>query len=135
MTATNLTSAGTSDGVQAQIRALEQERFDATIHGRFDDLAGLCHRDLRYTHSNAAVDSFNSYLDRCRSGYYDYRSIEHPIERIDVVGDVALVFGGMTADLSVDGVPVRLDNTSLAVWVRTGGEWKLIAYQPTVIPK
>ena len=40
----------------------------------------------------------------------------------------------MNADLTVGGRSKRLNNASLAVWVREGSSWKFIAYQPTPKP-
>jgi ketosteroid isomerase-like protein len=50
------------------------------------------------------------------------------------VGDTALVLGEMNADLTAGGVRKQLRNNALAVWVRDGGTWKLIGYQPTPRP-
>jgi hypothetical protein len=38
----------------------------------------------------------------------------------------------MNADLTAGGTRKRLNNSSLAVWVRDGDTWQLIGYQPTV---
>ena len=92
------------------------------------------HPDLRYTHSNAVVDTLDSYLAKCRDGFYVYHSVDHPIDKITVIGDVALVFGEMKADLTAGGTHKQLDNGSLAVWTRTGPTWRLLAFQPTVKP-
>jgi hypothetical protein len=40
----------------------------------------------------------------------------------------------MHADLTAGGVQKTLANRCLAVWVRSDGDWKLLGYQPTVIP-
>ena len=69
-----------------------------------------------------------------RSGYYVYRRIDHPVERVAVVGDSALVVGRMTADLDVDGTAKTIDNLALAVWTRSSGDWQLLAYAPTPLP-
>ena len=69
-----------------------------------------------------------------RSGYYVYRRIDHPVERVAVVGDTAIVVGRMTADLLVDGTPRTIDNLSLAVWTRASGAWRLLGYAPTSLP-
>jgi hypothetical protein len=56
------------------------------------------------------------------------------VERVEVVGDTAIVVGRMTADLLVDGVAKTIDNLALAVWARQDGAWRLLAYAPTVLP-
>ena len=119
---------------EALIRQLEDERFDAIVAGDVDTFVRLAHPDLTYVHSNAAVDTVESYAKKCRDGYYVYHHVDHPIDQIAVYGDVALVFGGMKADLTAGGTRKQLDNVSVAVWVRANGEWKLRAYQPTVKP-
>ena len=90
--------------------------------------------DLVYTHSTGVTDTLDSYLGKCRDGFFDYHRIDHPIRKIVISGDVALVLGEMNADLTAGGVRKQLRNSSLAVWVRAGGLWQLIGYQPTPMP-
>jgi ketosteroid isomerase-like protein len=123
----------TAKDVQA-IRELEDRRFDAVVAGDFDDFAAVCHPELIYTHSNAVTDTLESYLEKCRNGFYVYHAVEHPVTKIVVLGDTALVLGEMNADLTVGGTRKQLRNSSLAVWVRDGDTWRLIGYQPTVKP-
>jgi uncharacterized protein (TIGR02246 family) len=113
------------------IRELEDRRFAAMTAGDFDDFAAVCHPELIYTHSDGVTDTLQSYLDKCRSGHYVYHRVEHPVTRIVVAGDTALVLGEMNADLTAGGVRKQLRNSSLAVWVRGEGGWALIGYQPT----
>jgi ketosteroid isomerase-like protein len=116
------------------IRQLEDRRYDAVVAGDFTAFEALCHPELTYTHSTAVVDSLESYLRKCHDGHYDYHSIEHPVSAVRIIGDTALVFGEMKADLTAGGVRKQLDNLSLAVWTKLDGEWKLLAFQPTVKP-
>jgi len=116
------------------LRALEDRRYAAIVAGDFADFAAVCHPELLYTHSTAVTDTLESYLEKCRSEYYVYHHVDHPVHRIVVAGDTALVLGEMNADLTADGVRKQLRNNSLAVWVRDGGTWKLIGYQPTPRP-
>ena len=113
------------------ITELERRRFAAMVAGDFDDFAALCHLDLIYTHSTAVTDTLDSYLAKCRDGFFDYHRIDHPITKVVVAGDVGLVLGEMNADLTIGGARKQLRNSSLAVWVRAGESWKLIGYQPT----
>jgi hypothetical protein len=57
------------------------------------------------------------------------------VERVDVLGDSAVVVGRMTADLTVAGTAKTIDNLALAVWTRAEGEWQLIAYASTPLPR
>lgn len=41
----------------------------------------------------------------------------------------------MDAEITAGGVPKRLANNAIAVWVRTGDRWLLLAYQPTPDPR
>ena len=89
---------------------------------------------VSYAHSSGVRDTKAEYLEKVRTGYYVYRRIDHPVERVEVVGDTAIVVGRMTADLTVDGTPKIIDNLALAVWARTAGDWRLLAYAPTRLP-
>jgi uncharacterized protein (TIGR02246 family) len=116
-----------------RVRALEDQRYAAVVAGDFDAFAALAHPQLAYTHSNGELDDLASYLAKCRSGHYVYHRINHPVDRIVVTGDTAAVIGEMHAELTAGGVRKSLANRSLAVWVRTDGDWRLLAYQPTVL--
>jgi len=50
-------------------------------------------------------------------------------------GDTALVFNRLAISIKVRGVQKELDNRALAVWVRRGGAWRLIALQSGAVPK
>jgi ketosteroid isomerase-like protein len=113
------------------IRELEDRRYAAVVAGDFDDFAAVCHPDLIYTHSNGVTDTLESYLEKCRSGFYVYHEIDHPVSKIVITGGVALVSGEMNAELTAGGTHRQLRNSCLAVWVREGDTWKLIGYQPT----
>lgn len=130
-----MTETGTASEVEATIRALEDARYDAVVRGDIAAFAELAHPELTYTHSNGSVDTLDSYREKLDSGYYDYHRIDHPIDRIVVEGDTALVIGEMHADITAGGTRKTLANRALAVWVRVDGAWRLLAYQPTVLPK
>jgi ketosteroid isomerase-like protein len=122
-------------GSEATIRALEDARYDAVVRGDIAAFVELAHPDLTYTHSTGTVDTLDSYRGKLESGFYDYHRIDHPIDRIVIVGDTALVIGEMHADITAGGTRKTLANRALAVWVRVDGVWRFLAYQPTVLPK
>jgi ketosteroid isomerase-like protein len=116
------------------IAALEDRRHQAMLDSDADALAELCDDELTYTHSDATSDSRDSYLQRIRDGYFDYRTLEHETYRTLVVGDCALVWGRMTGDVLIDGAVRHLNSASLVVWVRRAVGWRLLAFQPTRVP-
>jgi ketosteroid isomerase-like protein len=116
------------------VLAAEDRRYKAMQDADLTILDALCADELSYAHSSGARDTKDQYLEKVRSGYYVYRRIDHPVERVEVVGDTAIVVGRMTADLEVQGTPKTIDNLALAVWTRATGQWQLLAYAPTSLP-
>jgi len=115
------------------IRRVEDARYAAVVAGDFDAFAALAHPDLAYTHSNGVVDTVQSYREKVESGYYVYHRVDHPVDRITVVGDTAIVVGEMHAEITAGGTEKRLANRCTATWVRQSGRWLLLAYAPTVL--
>jgi hypothetical protein len=118
----------------ADVLAAEDARYRAMLDADLDSLDRLCADELSYAHSSGVRDTKQEYFAKIRSGYYDYHRIEHPVERIEVLGDSAIVVGRMTADLTVDGTRRTIDNLALAAWTRTAEGWRLLAYAPTRLP-
>jgi ketosteroid isomerase-like protein len=117
-----------------QVLAAEDRRYRAMQDADLTTLEQLCADELSYAHSSGARDTKREYLAKVRSGYYVYRRIDHPVERVGVVGDTAIVVGRMTADIEVEGVPKTIDNLALAVWTRSPDGWRFLAYAPTSLP-
>jgi len=117
-----------------EVRAAENRRYQAMLDGDVTLLEELCSPDLVYTHSFGERDTKESYLDKVRSGYFVYEEIDHPVSRILLVGDSAIVVGDMRAQVINDGVRRVLNNSAMAVWGRANGTWRFLAYQPTPYP-
>jgi hypothetical protein len=116
------------------VRAAEDLRYEALLGPDLPTLERLFHDRLSYAHSSGVRDTRDEYLAKIRDGYYDYARIDHPVERVDLLGDTAVVVGRMNADLTVQGTAKTLDVLALAVWTRTAGDWQLIAYASTPLP-
>ena len=118
----------------AAVLAAEDRRYQAMLDADLDTLDALCADALSYTHSNGVRDTKAEYFDKVRSGYYVYHRIDHPVERVEVAGDAAVVVGRMTADLDSGGKRKTIDCLAIAVWTRSGDGWRLLAYTPTPLP-
>jgi hypothetical protein len=118
----------------AEVLEAEDRRYRAMLDADLAALDALCHDQLSYAHSSGVRDTKQEYFEKVRSGYYDYHSVDHPVERVEVVGNTAIVVGRMTADLTVQGTRKTIDNLALAVWAKEDGEWRLLAYAPTSLP-
>jgi hypothetical protein len=119
--------------VERAVLAAEDRRYQAMQDGDLATLDELCADELSYAHSSGGRDTKREYLDKVGSGQFVYRRIEHPVERVEVFGDTAVVVGRMIAELTIRGTPRKLDNLALAVWTRTSGPWRLVAYAPTAV--
>ena len=116
------------------VLAAEDRRYRAMQEADLGVLDELCADALSYAHSSGTRDTKDEYLEKLRSGHYVYLRIDHPVERVEVVGDTAVVVGRMTADITVQGTAKTIDNLALAVWTRASGDWRLLAYAPTPLP-
>lgn len=121
--------------IATTIRSLENDRYAAMVSGDIGRVVELAHPEMAYTHSNADLDTLDSYIEKLRSGFYVYHHIDHPEERLIISGDTVVVIGEMHADITAGGVRKKLANASMAVWVRNDQQWQLIGYQPTVLPQ
>ncbi|MFE2738736.1 hypothetical protein [Streptomyces sp. NPDC059349] len=59
--------------------------------------------------------------------------IDHPVDRIIVSGETAVVVGEMYADITAGGARKTLANRSVAARAHDRDRWLLLAYQPTVL--
>jgi len=122
-----------TDDVRA-VLAAEDRRYRAMQDADLATLTEVCAEELSYAHSSGVRDTRSEYLEKLRSGYYVYRRIDHPVDRVEVLGDTAIVIGRMTSDVEVQGTLKTIDNLALAVWTRASGTWQLLAYAPTSLP-
>ena len=117
------------------VLAADDRRYQAMLDGDLEALDALCADELSYTHSNGVRDTKAEYFGKLREGYYVYHRIDHPVERVEVAGDAAMVVGRMTADLTSGGVRKTIDCLATAVWTRSGSGWRLFGYAPTPLPR
>jgi ketosteroid isomerase-like protein len=127
-----MTPSGTP--TRSQIDDLEDRRYTAMAAADLDTLDELLSDDVIYTHSDASVDSKASYLNLLRTGTLRYDSVEHTTEAVVTRPGVAIVLGTMSGSIHMHGAAKTLNSRVAAVWVAEDGRWRLVAFQPTVIP-
>lgn len=123
-----------SDDPADVIRKLEDRRYQAMIDGDTAVLEELCAAEFVYVHTNTTKDDKQSLVKKFADGVLRYEWIEHPVDRVLVDGDTAVVLGEMHGKVISGGVPKDLHNVVLAVWVRRADTWRLLTHQPTAIP-
>ncbi|MFC9790359.1 nuclear transport factor 2 family protein [Rhodococcus sp. NPDC127528] len=116
------------------IEQLEEQRYAAMLTADLPVLGELLDERVRYTHSNAATDTREEYIELLRSRRLVYLSLTHITERVDLYQDTAVVTGTMQGSIEMHGTPKTLNSKILAVWVADGDKWTLAAFQPTPIP-
>jgi hypothetical protein len=123
-----------SDAIKAEIKTLEDRRFQAMIDGDFDTLGKLLGDGLIYTHSTAQADTRAEYLALCKKGVFKYLKIERPIETIQVYGDTVVVTGIVKMEAIVEGKPKLLNSRYTDVWIKGTRGWQMVVWQSTSIP-
>jgi ketosteroid isomerase-like protein len=116
------------------IRLLESRRYRAMCEADVETLDQLLADSLVYTHSYGGADSKVSYLGGMRARKWVYRSIERPIEDIQVHGDCAVVTGQVKIELLSEGKPKTLNSRFTNVWVKGPKGWQMVAWQSTPLP-
>jgi ketosteroid isomerase-like protein len=124
-----------SDAIKAQIRKLEDRRFQAMIDSDFNTLEELLGDELIYTHSTAQSDTRAEYIALCKKGVFKYLKIERPVENMQVYGDDTVIVTGHTKmDAIIEGTPKLLNSRYTNVWRRGAKGWQMVVWQSTPIP-
>ena len=93
-------------------------------------LAPLLSPDLRYSHSNGAVDTKESLLELIRgkaTRYVSYRPVERGVRLASP--DIALEHGRAELVLEKDGKQTEATFLFLAVWRLEDGAWRFLQWQ------
>jgi uncharacterized protein (TIGR02246 family) len=117
---------------EAAVRAVEDRRIKALVEDDFATLDAIFADDLHYTHSSTVVDDKTSYMAALRNGKTKYETIDREPARVRIYGDTALMTG--TAVVGLRGRPEKLPLRYTLVYVRQGGQWRMVAWQSTRRP-
>ena len=119
---------------EAGARAANQARFDAAVRGDVAALDKLLADDLDYCHSNGECESKTAYLDSFRAGAMKYRSIEPTVDRIKLVGTVAIIRGHAHVNATRNGTDLNIDIGYTSVFAWRDGQWRLTSWRSLTLP-
>ena len=121
----------------AEIELMEERRWQAMIDNDIDALKTLLHSQMRYTHSNATVDTKDSYIAAIENKVFDYRNVETKDTEIQLIGenDLGLVNGQALISVLAGGRELTLDCRYTCLWKHTDNGWQFLAWHNTPLPK
>ena len=116
------------------IATLEDRRFAAQMAGDGAALDELLADNLRYTHSNAVVDTKASYIESITSGRVTYRDVRRTETDVQLADASAIVTGRAELDVSTPVGDRTIVCRYTAVWGSVGGTWQFLAWESTPFP-
>lgn len=114
--------------------AAEDQRWTALIENDFETLGELTHPSLSYTHSNAIVDTKDSWIGSVVSGAVDYRAVEREDVAVIASGYTAAITGKATFTVGIKDREITIVARFTSVWVNEEGRWLFFAWQNTPLP-
>jgi len=118
-------------GIEADVLRADDRRFEAMRKGDWAGLDAALADDLIYVHSTARQESKAEHIANLRAGKPHYRGIAPRDRKARVRGDVGIVNGVSDMHVERDGKENRFTVRYLAVYAKSGGDWRMIAWQST----
>jgi len=128
------TIATAPTGVEADVLRADDRRFEAMRKGDWAALDAALADDLTYVHSTARLESKAEHIGNLRAGKPHYRGIAPRDRKARVQGGIGLVNGVSEMHVERDGKAQRFTVRYLAVYAKTGDQWRMIAWQSTRVP-
>jgi hypothetical protein len=125
------TVATQATGVEADVLRADDRRFEAMRKEDWAALDAALADELTYVHSTARLETKAEHIATLRAGKPHYRGIAPRDRRARVRGDVGIVNGVSDMHVERDGKENRFTVRYLAVYARTGADWRMIAWQST----
>ena len=121
----------TGTGVEADVLRADDRRFEAMRREDWAGLDGALADDLVYVHSTARRETKAEHIGNLRAGKPHYRGIAPREREVRVHGSVGIVNGVSEMHVERDGKENRFTVRYLAVYAKTGEQWRMIAWQST----
>ena len=121
-------------GAEADVLRADENRFEAMRKEDWNALDMALADDLTYVHSTARLESKAEHVANLRAGKPHYRGIAPRDRTARVHRDVGIVTGVSAMHVERDGKEQRFTVRYLAVYAKTQGMWRMIAWQSTRVP-
>jgi ketosteroid isomerase-like protein len=118
-------------GTEADVLRADDRRFEAMRKGDWAALDAALADELTYVHSTARLESKAEHIANLRAGKPHYRGIAPRDRKARVRGDVGIVNGVSDMHVERDGKENRFTVRYLAVYAKSGADWRMIAWQST----
>ena len=92
-------------------------------------LEAIVGENLSYGHSSGKVDDKASFIESLLTGKSDFTSIALTEQVIKITDNTAVVRHVFKAETLANGAPGVANISVILVWVKTKGQWKLVARQ------
>jgi ketosteroid isomerase-like protein len=119
---------------EADVLNADDRRFEAMRKGDWAGLDAALADDLTYVHSTARLESKAEHIGNLRAGKPHYRGIEPRERTARVHGNIGIVNGVSEMHVERDGKEQRFTVRYLAVYTKSGADWRMIAWQSTRVP-
>ena len=107
----------------------EQQRVEYLMAGKIDELAAMLSPTLTYTHSSAALDTKEKFVESLRSGQLVYKSLKHSDVQVRFpTPDVAILNGLSEVQAVSGGQPQQVALRFTIVYVKRNGVWLMEAW-------
>jgi len=116
--------------IATAVEALRKAMVNADKAG----LEKLTDKRLTYGHSNGRIEDKAAFVENLVSGSSDFVTIDLSDQRIIITGGTAIVRHTLTAKTNDGGKPGNAHLYVMLVWIKEGGQWKLIGRQAVKVP-
>ena len=130
--ATALTLSGWQQQAQAaanEVLKREQQRIEYLTTGKLDELDAMLSPTLTYTHSSAALDTKEKFMESLRSGRLVYKSLKHDDVQVRLPSPDVAILNGLSDVESVNaGQAQKVALRFTIVYVKKNGVWLMEAW-------
>jgi ketosteroid isomerase-like protein len=128
-----LKAAEGDEEVKKEILELEEKQNQLFLKADVNFLARIYADSIDWTRPTGEPLTKAQVLANLRSGKEKYNSITHDDLKVHVYGDTVVVTGHSTTNLQYDGKVFSSPRRFANVWVKQGGQWRLVVHHVTPI--